>query len=88
MIPKITREEYNLIGEKRGIKEPQNMPKKELLDTLIRYDNKRKVKKIRKKFLKLGLEKIAEIQNISKNELNQVKKFKKKSVDELKRLLD
>ena len=88
MIPKITREEYNLIGEKRGIKEPQNIPKKELLDTLIRYDNKHKVKKIRKKLLKLGLEKIAEIQNISKNELNQVKKFKKKSVDELKILLD
>ena len=51
------------------------MSKKELLSTLIRYDSTRKVKKICKKLLKLGQEKIAKIQNISKNESNQVKKF-------------
>ena len=34
MIPKITRKEYNLIAEKIGIKDPQNMSKEELLNTL------------------------------------------------------
>ena len=62
------------------------MSKEELLNTLSRYDSKRKVKKIPKKLLKLGQDKITEIQNISKNELNQVKKFKKKSIDESKEI--
>ena len=86
LIPKKNREEYNLIAEKRSIKEPQNMCKKELLNTLIRYDSKRKVTKIHEKLLKLGQEKITEIQNISKNELNQVKKFSEKSINELKKI--
>ena len=86
MKPKITRKEYNLIAKERGIEKPQNMSKKELLNTLIRYDSKRKVKKICKKLLKLGQEKIAEIQNILNNELNQVKEFQKKSIDELKQI--
>ena len=87
MLPRIRRKEYNLIAKrKRGIKEPQNMSKEELLNTLIRYNSKREVKKINKKLLKLGQQKIAEEQNISKNELNQVKKFSKKSIDELKKI--
>ena len=87
MLPRIRRKEYNLIAKrKRGIKEPQNMSKEELLNTLIRYNSKREVKKINKKLLKLGQQKIAEEQNISKNELNQVKKFFKKSIDELKKI--
>ena len=87
MSPRIRRKEYNLIAKrKRGIKEPQNMSKEELLNTLIRYNSKREVKKINKKLLKLGQQKIAEEQNISKNELNQVKKFFKKSIDELKKI--
>ena len=85
MSPRIRRKEYNLIAKrKRGIKEPQNMSKEELLNTLIRYNSKREVKKIRKKLLKLGQEKIAEEENISRNELNQVKNFFKKSIDEFK----
>ena len=59
--------------KQRGIKEPQNMSKEELLNTLntfIRCDSKRKAKKIRKKLPELGQEKIAEIQSISKNELD------------------
>ena len=62
------------------------MSKKELLNTLIRYVSKRKVKKIHEEFLKLGQEKITEIQTISKNELNQVKKFSEKSINELKKI--
>ena len=86
MSPRIRRKEYNLIAKrKRGIKEPQNMSKEELLNTLIRYNSKREVKKSRKKLLKLGQEKIAEEENISKNELNQVKNFFKKSIDEFKK---
>ena len=44
------------------------MSTKELLSTLSRYDSKRKVKNNRRKLLKIKLEKIAKIQNISKNE--------------------
>ena len=35
MIQKITRKEYNLIAEQRGIKDPQNMSKEELLNILV-----------------------------------------------------
>ena len=74
-----TRKEYIII-------EPQNMTTQELINTLTRYDSRRKVKKIRRELLKLGLEKIAKIQNISKSELNQAKKLERKSIDELKEI--
>ena len=56
----LTRKEY------RGIQEPRNMSTEELLNILSRYDSGRKVKNNRKKSLKIKLEKIAKIQNISK----------------------
>ena len=76
----LTREEYNLIAKCRGIKNPQNMSTKKLLNTLNRYDSKRKGEKLSK----TGLGKIAKIQNISKDELNQAEKLQNKSIDELK----
>ena len=79
----LTRKEFNIVAKNRGIIEPQNMTTQELINTLTRYDSRRKVKNNRKKLLKIGLEKIAKIQNISKNELNQAKKLQRKSVDEL-----
>ena len=85
MAPKnveLTREEYNLIAKNRGIQEPQNMSTEELLNTLSRYDSRRKVKSNRRKLLKIKLEKIAKIQNISKNELNKAEKLQNKSIDE------
>ena len=81
-----TRKEYNLIAKNRGIKEPEKMSTKELLDTLSRYDTKRKVNSNRRKILKMGLEKITKIQNISKNELRKAKKLQNKSIDELKEI--
>ena len=60
------------------------MSTQELTNTLSRYDSRRKVKNNRKKFLKLVLEKIAKIKNISENELNQAKMLQRKSIDELK----
>ena len=81
-IIEFTRKEYDLIAKNRGIKEPQNMSTKELLNTLSRYDSKRKVKSNRRKLLKIKLEKIAKIQNISKNELNKAEKLQNKSIDE------
>ena len=54
------------------------MSAQELINTLSRYDSRRKVKNIRRKLLKLGLEKIAKILNISKNKLNQLKKLQRK----------
>ena len=41
--------EYDIIAERRGIIEPQKMTTQELINTLNRYDSRRKVKSIRKK---------------------------------------
>ena len=80
----ITKKEYNIIAKNRGAIEPQKMTTEELLNTLRRYDSRRKVKSTHRKLLRIGLEKIAKIQNISKNELNQGEKLQRKSGDELK----
>ena len=42
-IIELTRKEDNLMAETRSIQEPQNMSTKELLNTLSRYDSRRKV---------------------------------------------
>ena len=81
---KTTRREYNMIAEKRGIQNPQDMSINGLLDALSRYDSKRKVYIIRRKLQRLGLEKIAKLQNISKKDFNKVKKMQEKSIDEFK----
>ena len=78
-----TRKEYDLIAKSRCIKDPQNMSAEELLNTLSRYDSRRKVKSNRRKLLKIKLEKIAKIQNISKNELSKAEKLQNKSINEL-----
>ena len=57
-IIEFTRKEYDLIAKNRGIKEPQTMSTEELLDTLSRYDSRRKVKSNRRKLLKMKLEKL------------------------------
>ena len=44
----ITREEYNLIAECRGIKRPQNMSTKKLTNIFNKYDSKRKGEKYQK----------------------------------------
>ena len=56
----------------------------EVLDTLSRYDSRRKVKSNRRKLLKIKLVKIAKIQNISKSESNKAEKLHNKSIDELR----
>ena len=66
------------------MREPQKMSTNELLNTLSRYDSRRKVKNTRRKLVKLGLGKTAIKQNISKNELNQAQNLQEKSIDELK----
>ena len=48
----LTREEYNLIVERRGVKKPQNMSTKKLINTFNRYDGKRKTSKLSK--IRLG----------------------------------
>ena len=63
----LTRKEYNIIAKNRGIIEPQKMSTQELLNTLSRYDSRRKVKSNRRNLLEIKIEKIAKIQNISKN---------------------
>ena len=83
-IIEFTRKEYDVIAKIRSIKEPQNMSTEELLNTLSRYDSKRKLKNNRRKLLKIKLKKIAKIQNISKNELRETEKLQNKSIDELR----
>ena len=80
----ITRKEYDIIVKNRGILNPQDMSTEKLLNTLGRYDSKRKSTSIRIKLQRLGLEKIAKIQNISKNYFKKVKKLQEKSIDQLK----
>ena len=58
----------------------------ELLDTFSRYDTKGKVNSNRRKILKMGLEKIAKIQNISENELRKAENLQSKSIDELQEI--
>ena len=60
------------------------LQKTEVLKNLSRYDSKRKVKSNRRKLLKMKLEKIAKIQNISKNDLSRAEKLQNKSIDELR----
>ena len=60
------------------------MSDEDLSNRLIRYDSKCKVYSIRRKLQRLGLEKIAKLQNISKKDLNEVKKMQEKSIGELK----
>ena len=81
-----TRKEYDIIARSRGIKEPQNMSTEELLNAVSRYDSKCKVKTNHKKLLKMKLEKISKIQNISRNDLHKVTKLQDKSLDDLKKI--
>ena len=78
-----TRKELNLAAKNRGIKEPQNTSTSKLLDTLSRYDTKRKVNSNHRKILKMGLEKLAKIKNISENELGKAENLQRKSRDGL-----
>ena len=78
----LTREEYNLIAERRGIKKPQNMFTKQLINTFNRYDSKRKGKKL----LKIGLGKVTKIPNSSESKVNQAEKLQRKSIDKLKEI--
>ena len=59
------------------------MSTKELLNTLNKYDSRRNLGKLSE----TGLQKIAKIQNISENELNQTKKLQGKSIDELQEIV-
>ena len=80
----LTRKEYNLIAKSRGIQEPQNMSTEKLLNTFSRYDSRCKVKNNCTKMLKIKLDKVTKIQNISKNNLSKAEKLQNKSIDELK----
>ena len=58
----------------------------EFLDTLSRYDTKRKVNSNHRKISKMGLEKIAKIQNSSENELCKAENLQSKSIVELREI--
>ena len=81
-----TRKELNFVVKNRGIKKPQNMSTEVLVDTISRYDTKCKVNSNRTTILKMGLEKIAKIQNISKNELRKAKNLQSKSINQLQEI--
>ena len=46
----ITKKELNLTAKNKGIKEPQKMSTKDLIDAISRYNSKRKSYKTRRKF--------------------------------------
>ena len=58
------------------------MSTKKLINTLNRYDSKRKGEKLSK----IGLGKVAKVPNISENKVNQAEKLQRKSIDELKEI--
>ena len=64
-----TKYELKLIGGNRGIKNYQNMSKEELLNAIVKSEP------IIKNLSKNGLERIARMQNLSLNELEQIKKL-------------
>ena len=88
MIPntELTREEYNVIAEKRGIEEPHRMTTKDLLKALHKYDIKRKSYQIRRKFRRLGLSKFVKKQNVSESHLHKATKLHNKLLDDLKKI--
>ena len=65
-----TTDELRLIGEKRGIKNYQNMSRKKLLSTLGKSGCNFK------NILQNGLERIAKMENVSQNELKQITRIK------------
>ena len=85
-IIEFSRKEYDLTAKNRGIKEPQNISTEQLLNTLSRYDSKRKVKSNRKNILKNKTKKIAKIQNIFKKYLSRAEKLQNKSIDKLREI--
>ena len=56
------------------------------MNTLSRYDSKRKVKSNRKNILKNKTKKIAKIQNIFKKYLSRAEKLQNKSIDKLREI--
>ena len=52
----LTRKECNIIAKNQGVIEPQKMSTQELLNTISRYDSRRKVKSNCRKLLKIKLE--------------------------------
>ena len=62
------------------------MSTEEFLNTLSRYDSRRKVNTNRGTLSKINLKKIAKIQNISENELRKAEKLQNKSIDELQKI--
>ena len=62
------------------------MSTEQLLNTLSRYDSKRKVKSNRKNILKNKTKKIAKKQNIFKKYLSRAEKLQNKSIDKLREI--
>ena len=50
----LSRKEYSFIAKNRGIEELQKMSTEELLNTLSRYENRRKVKSNCRKLSKIN----------------------------------
>ena len=78
----LTREEFSIIAKNRGNIEPERMFTQQLLNTVNRYENRRKGRQLSK----IGPKNITKIQNISEKELNQAEKLQRKSIDELQEI--
>ena len=77
---KITENKVRLIAKNKGIKDYQNMSKEKLLSTLD------KIKRIKNKLLKNGLNKIVKMQNVWLNELEKIVEMISFSENKLKQI--
>ena len=81
----ITKKELNLTAKNKGIKEPQKMSTKDLTDAISRYDSKRSSYSAHRKFNKLRLNKLNDLQKIAI--LRIIKNFDKLSREDLMYML-
>ena len=81
----ITKKELNLTAKNKDIKEPQKMSTKDLTDAISRYDSKRNSYSAHRKFNKLRLNKLNDLQKIAI--LRIIKNFDKLSREDLMYML-
>ena len=81
----IARKKLNIIAKHKGIKEPHKMSADDLVNAMNRYNSKRELFRIRRKFRKI-YPKLIKKQNISEDDLRKATKLQNMSHDDLKQL--
>ena len=82
---KITRKKLNIITKNKAINYPHKMSTNDLIDTIDRYDSKRKSYSNWRKLRKVGPNSYIKKQIISENDLRKAAKLHNMSIDDLKK---